>query len=64
MNKSTPAVSTCFVFKSSLEAFISPLFKKNYPGRGHYPTPRPFLLSGTMLSHIIWLALGFLLSYA
>ena len=30
MTKSTPDVSTCFVFKSSPEAFISPLFFKNY----------------------------------
>ena len=49
MTKSTPKVSTCFVFKSSPEAFISPLFFKN---------------SFTMLSHIIKPALGFLPSYA
>ena len=30
MTKSTHDVSTCFVFKSSPEAFISPLFFKNY----------------------------------
>ena len=53
MTKSTRDVSTCFVFKSSPEAFISPLFSKN-------PPPR----SGAMLPHIIWLALGFLPSYA
>ena len=29
MTKSTRDVSTCFVFKSSPEAFISPLFFKN-----------------------------------
>ena len=29
MTKSTPDVSTCSVFKSSPEAFISPLFFKN-----------------------------------
>ena len=29
MTKSTPDVSTCFVFKSSSEAFLSPLFFKN-----------------------------------
>ena len=28
MTKSTPDVSTCFVFKSSPEAFISPVFFK------------------------------------
>ena len=44
----------CFVFKSSPEAFISPLFFKN-----SFPPP-----SGAMLPHIIWLALGFLPSYA
>ena len=30
MTKSTRDVSTCLVFKSSPEAFISPLFFKNY----------------------------------
>ena len=52
MTKSTPDVSTCSVFKSSPEAFISPLFFKN-----------SFTLGGgggAMLPHIIWLALGFL----
>ena len=29
MTRSTPDVSTCSVFKSSPEAFISPLFFKN-----------------------------------
>ena len=46
MTKSTPYVSTCFVFKSSPEACISPLV---------FPD---------LLPHIIWLALGFLPSYA
>ena len=42
MTKSTPDVSTCFVFKSSPEAFISPLFFKNSftLGGGNGP-PRP-----------------------
>ena len=44
MTKSKPDVSTCFVFKSSLEAFISPLFFKiNFTlgGGGQCPLPRP-----------------------
>ena len=56
MTKSTRDVSTCFVFKSYPEAFISPLFFKN--------SLRPYPRSGAMLPHIIWLALGFLPSYA
>ena len=53
MTKSTPDVSTCFVFKSSPEAFISPLFfsKFFYPGRGALLT-------------LFGLHLGFLPSYA
>ena len=53
MTKSTSEVSTFLVSKSSPEAFISPLFQKII-------LPR----SGAMLPHIIWLALGFLPSYA
>ena len=49
MTKSTSEVSTFFVFKSSPEAFISPLFQKII-------LPR----SRATLPHIIWLALGFL----
>ena len=66
MTKSTHDVLTCFVFKSFPEAFSSPLFFLNAftLGGGHYPTPRPFLRSGAMLPHIIWLALGVLPSYA
>ena len=66
MTKSTRDVSTCFVFKSSPEAFISPLFfKKPFTlGGGQCPPPRPSPRSGAMLPHIIWLALGFLPSYA
>ena len=62
MTKSTPDVSTCFVFKSSPEAFISPLFFKNYFTLA--PLPQTFPRSGAMTPHIIWLALGFLPSYA
>ena len=68
MTKSTRDISTCFVFKSSPEAFISPLFFKNpfTLGGGQCPPPpsRPSTRSGAMLPHIIWLALGFLPSYA
>ena len=49
MIKSTRDVSICFVYKSSPEAFISPLFFKN---------------SFTREGGIFWLALGFLPSYA
>ena len=66
MTKLTPNVSTCLVFKSYPEAFISPLFFKNSItlGGGQCPPPRPSPHSGAMLPHIIWLALGFLPSYA
>ena len=67
MTKSTPDVSSCFVFKSSPEAFISPIFFKNYftlGGGGQCPPPRLSPNLGVMLPHIIWLALGFLPSYA
>ena len=62
MTKSTPDVSTCSVFKSSPEAFISPLFFKNSftLGGGGGNAPR----SGAILPYIIWLALRFLPSYA
>ena len=43
MTKSTRDVSTCFVFKSSPEAFISPVFQKFfYPGRGAMPPSQTF----------------------
>ena len=67
MTKLTPNVSTCLVFKSYPEAFISPLFFKNYFTLGNAPLPDlppPPPHSGAMLPHIIWLALGFLPSYA
>ena len=66
MTKSTRDDSTCFVYKSSLEAFISPLFFKNSftRGEGQCPPHRTSPRSGAMLPHIFWLALGFLPSYA
>ena len=66
MTKSTPDVSSCFVFKSSPESFISLLFIKNSSRRGGGQCAPPRLSShlGAMLPHIIWLALGFLPSYA
>ena len=65
MIKSTPDVSTCFVFKSFPEAYISPLFFKNSftLGGGNAPS-QIFPISGAMLPHIIWRALEFLPSYA
>ena len=43
MTKSTRDISTCFVFKSSPEAFISPVFQKFfYPGRGTMPPSKTF----------------------
>ena len=45
MTKSTPDVSSFFVFKSSPEAFISPLFFKNYftlGGGGAMPPSQTF----------------------
>ena len=43
MTKSTPDVSKCFVFKSSPEAFMSPLVFKNYFTLGApLPAPPPF----------------------
>ena len=66
ITKLTADVSTWFVFKSSPEAIISPLFlKKNFTqGWGRCPRPRPSRRSGAMLPHISWLALGFLPNYA
>ena len=62
MTKLTRDVSTCFVFKSSPEAFISPLFfKTSFTLEGGTQTSPN---SWAMLPHIIWLALGFLPSYA
>ena len=62
MTKLTPKVSTYFVFKSSPEAFISPLFFKN--SFTLEPPPRPSPRLGATLPRIIWLALGFLPNYA
>ena len=68
MTKSTPDVSTCFVFKSSLKAFISPLFFTNSftlrGGGGNARLPDIPSFSGVMFPHIIWLALRILPSYA
>ena len=69
MTKLTPDVSTCLVFKSSLKAFISPLFFTNSftlrGGGGAMPASQTFPpFSGVMLPHIIWLALRILPSYA
>ena len=66
MTKSTPDVSTCFFYNSSPQAFISPLFFKNSftLGGGNVPLSAPPPLSEAMLPHIIWLAHGFLPSYA
>ena len=64
MIKSTPEVSTYFVFKSSPEAFISSLFFKNKNSFTLEPPPRPSPRLGATLPRIIWLALGFLPNYA
>ena len=56
MTKSTPVLFLNHLQKHSCHLFFSKLF---YPGSHHPPPP-----SGAMLPHIIWLALGFLPSYA